>query len=673
MRWIVWLGYLVWGSVVCFAEPVLDFVYPAGGMPGNEFQVEVGGELAPEVTQAVVSGEGVKATLLGPVRTVTYSKKGKAVSSVVPNRYRFKVVVEKAAVPGFRAFRVSTAYRLSDPVGFEIASMPESVEPLTNRAAVNIQTLPSLPVCLNGRVYGAAGDRFRFQAAKGMTLVALTVPDVLPQGGFHPVLSFADAAGKPCDGVTVYNAATAPVAVFEVPQDGLYALDVKSSVKNVGDACVYRVKLGELPLITGFSPAGAKEGESLNVKLAGVNLPQKRVRLFTGGKNSALCLEVLTEGAFALPSLRFDLSADADVAEVEPNDAAANAQEIAFPSVVNGALDQPGGRDVFRFSGQAGGVAYVDVCAAAIGSRLKPVVTVRDGVGKVVAQGAFNTNHTERAALESRDPSLAVTLKETGPYEVSLSDAEGRAGEDLFYRLRVGPPQPDFKVWMTPASLNIPADGSMPVTVYLQRLHGFEGEVTVALDFPPLSIACEGGVIPAGKDSCVMTVSTDGVRFPRTVFGLSLTAAAQIEGRQVKRMAVPVRFTVQPGIVTAQAFAEVSARASAGLRALRLNVPPKTPVAVPLNAPVRLMVLSPNLANNLGGLYEPIVVCPPHGFTVQGTQRTNKQERAVILLKADPKVMRAGDAGQLILGCVQKGDASRKVMAVTQSVPFVVK
>jgi len=673
MRWKLLLGGMVWGAAVCFAEPFLNFVYPAGGVPGSEFEVEVGGELGTDVTQAVISGAGVKATLLGPVRTVTYSKKGKAVPSVMPNRLRFKVVIEKDAPSGFRAFRVSTAYRLSDPVGFEIAAMPECVEPTTNRAAANTQTLSALPVCLNGRVHGRTGDRYRFQAVKGTTLVAFTEQGALPHGGFHPVLAFTDADGKVCGEVNVYNEETAPVVVFEVPCDGVYALEVTSSLKLTGDACVYRVKLGELPLVTGFSPSGAKEGESLNVKLSGVNLPQKRVRLFTGGKNSALCLEALTDGVFALPSLRFDLSADPDVAEAEPNNASPDAQPLDFPSVLNGVLNQEGGRDLFRFSGPLGSIAYVDVHAASLGSRLKPVVTVRDSLGKVVAKQAFNTNNTDRAALQSRDPSVAVKVTDAGAYEVEVSDADGQAGENHFYRLRVGPPLPDFKVWMTPASLNIPADGSMLVTIYLQRLHGFEGEVNVALDFPPLSIACEGGVIPVGKDACLMTVSTDSARFPRTVFDLSLTATAEIGGRLVKRTATPVRFDERQGIVTARTFAEVSARANAGLRALHLNVAPKTKVAISLKEPVRLMVLSPTLATYLGGLYEPIVIYPERGFTVQGVQRTNKQERAAVLLKADPKVMRAGDTGHLILGCVQKGDVSRTVMTVTQSVPFWVK
>ena len=690
MRRIALMGCLIWGCAVYAAGPVLDFVYPAGGLPGGEFEIEVGGTALSDIVQAVFSGTGVKATLLGPVRTVTYSKKGRAIMTVVPNRFRFKVVAEKEAVKGLRAFRVASAYRLSEPVGFDIADMPELVEPLTNHAAASECAVDELPVCLNGRIHGTVGDRYRFYATKGATLVAFTASGALPKGEFRPILTFMDPAGKPCDGVTVYDAASAPVAVFEVPQDGLYTLEVASSSGMVGDSCVYRVKFGELPLVTGFSPPGAKEGESLNVRLAGYNLPQKRVRLFTGGKNSALCQEALTEGAFALPALRFEVSEEADEAEKEPNDTPETAQALELPYVVSGALAAEGGRDLYRFSGKKGDELYVDVRAQALGSLLKPRVTVRNGRGDVVAGGVFDTNATLRAAVCGRDPSVPLTLPEEGAYEVEVADLEGRSGDGLFYRLRIGPPRPDFLLWMTPSSLDIPSDGSALVTLYLNRIHGFRDGVRVGLDFPPLSIACEGGVIPADATSVKMTVSTEGVRYPRTVFGLTLTGSAQIAGREVRRMAVPISFDRgSGGLLERSAYGELAAKVGAGVRALRVDplgkggvpIDPRipmpvafsAPVQVDLKEPVRLNVLSATMATHLGGLYVPTVIWPSRGFMVTGVQPTNKQERAGILLKADASVMKPGETGYFILGCYTKGDTNRTVTAVTQSVPFVVQ
>jgi len=670
------------------ADLELDYVYPAGGRPDSEFEVEVGGVMS-DIAHAVFSGEGVKATLLGAPKEVTYTKKGKPLMALAPNRYRFMVTVEKDAKPGIRTFRVGTAYRLSEPLRFEISEMAERSEALTNRAVASEVVLGELPVCLNGRTHGDGSDRYRFHAAKGKTLVAFTEGQVLPRGGFRPVLSFVDAAGKPCEGISVYDAATAPVAVFEVPQDGSYALNVSSASGKGWNGAAYRIKLGELPLITGFFPMGAKAGESLNVHVSGCNLAQKRVRLFTGGKNSELCLETLVGDALILPALRFDLSEEADAAEKEPNDTVETAQALELPCVVNGELDTQGGRDLYRFSGKKGESLYVDVRAEALGSPLKPRVTVRNARGETVASGCFDTNSTVRAAVCGRDPSVPLTLAEEGPYEVEVSDLEGRSGEAFAYRLRVGPPQPDYQLWMTPASLNIPSDGSTVVTLHLSRMHGFDGEVRVGLDFPPLSIACEGGLIPAGATTGKMTVSTEGLRYPRTVFGLSLTGSAQIGGREVKRLALPMDLCQDSaGRLSRRAFSEVSAKVGYGARALRVDQVVKTevpdiripmpvafkqPVPVGMKEPVRLTVLSATLATYLGGLYVPTVVWPTQGFSVTGVQPTNKQERAGVLLKADASVMKAGQTGYFILGCYIKGDTNKTVTAVTQSVPFVVR
>ena len=547
MRWQMLVGGMIGCMVWCsFGAPTLEYVYPAGVARGSECEIEIGGSSLANVNQAVASGEGVKLTFLGPVRTETLNKKGRPVSTVVPNRLRFRVVVDKDAALGVRALCASAPYRLSEPVGFEIqAELPEVSEPTTNRTEAGEYTLSSFPVCVNGRVAHEAADRYRFEARQGMVIVAVTQPETLPPTGFLPSLTFCDATGKPCEGVSVYAADRAPVAVFEVPQDGTYTLAVSSAVPTrSGDDCVYRIRVGELPLITSFTPVRAAEGESLNVRLEGVNLPRKRVRLFTGGKNSALCLQTITEGACVVPGLQFAL------------------------------------------------------------------------------------------------------------------DAESAA--------------PDFRVTMTPASLNIPADGSTLVKLHVQRINGFAGEVRVALDFPPLSIASEGGVIPADATEGVLTVSTDGVRFPRVVFGLALTATAEVGGQTVKRAVLPVRRYRVADAEHEQVFAEPMARSNAGLNPLRINIAPKKPLVVPSAEALRLTLFSSSLATHLGGLYEPVVIYPPRGFTVEGVQRTNKQERAAVLLKCDPAVLKPGATGVLVLGCIKQDDAKRKPLAVTQCVPFVI-
>lgn len=671
------------------ADLDLFSVFPAGGRVDSEFEVVAGGALS-DLTHAVVSGEGVKATLVGAVREVTRNKRGKPVLSVVPNRFRFKVTVDKDAAPGIRTFRVGTAYRLSEPLRFEVDARPEFVVSPTNRSPVALGALPEGPVCLNGVARAAVTNSFRFEAKKGACWVAFVESQVLPRGARRLALDVADGDGRRCGSLSFYGDPRAPVAVFEAPDDGVYALRVSAFPSAESKPSVYRIKFGELPLVTGFSPMGAKAGESLNVRLAGYNLAQKRVRLFTGGKDGALCLDALVGDACVLPGLRFDLSEEDDVDEHEPDDSAEAAQALEGACVVNGASDAAGDRDYFRFDGRKGETVAVDVRAQALGSAMKPCLTVRDPHGAVAASAVYDALDSMRAALCGRDPLLMLTPVEDGPYVIEVKDAGGCGGDGFGYRLRVGPPLPDYRLWMTPASLNIPSDGSALVTLHLERLHGFEGDVRVGLDFPPLSISSEGGLIPAGATTAKMTVSTEGARYPRTAFGLSLTGWAQIGEREVRRPAVPVVFgTDAEGRTDCTACADLSAKVGYGARALRVDVLGKggvpvdpripmpvvfkEPVPVSAKEPVRLTVLSATLATHLGGLYVPTVVWPPQGFSVVGVQPTNKQARAGVLLRANPTVTKPGQTGYVILGCVQRGETDKTPIAVTQSVPYVVR
>ncbi|MDD2454732.1 MAG: hypothetical protein PHE10_00200 [Kiritimatiellae bacterium] len=265
------------------AEYSLRAVYPAGGRVGSEIEIEVCGNKLDGPYQAVVSGSGVKATFIGKKLVKKTDKKGRPVTVPVPGSFRFRVVIEKDAQPGVRMFRLAYARELSEPLGFDVADLPELRAASKKGAAVERCRVSDMPLYLNGRVRAAEGDRYAFTAAKGAVLVAKAVAGVLPFNGFVPALTFCDANGKPCGEVKRYGVADAPVSVFEVPQDGEYELRITAAEGDPGAASVYRVKMGELPLITSFDPVSAIKGESLNVRLSGHNLPRQRVRLFTGG------------------------------------------------------------------------------------------------------------------------------------------------------------------------------------------------------------------------------------------------------------------------------------------------------------------------------------------------------------------------------------------------------
>jgi hypothetical protein len=117
------------------------------------------------------------------------------------------------------------------------------------------------------------------------------------------------------------------------------------------------------------------------------------------------------------------------VAEKEPNDSFAEAQELALPAVVAGTVGRERDVDVFKFAGKAGERVRVEVHAARLGSPLDAFVTIYDAARRIVAS-CDDVNG-------SPDPELTVTLPRDGTYYVGLIDAHDGGGPMFPYRLRV--------------------------------------------------------------------------------------------------------------------------------------------------------------------------------------------------------------------------------------------
>ena len=64
--------------------------------------------------------------------------------------------------------------------------------------------------------------------------------------------------------------------------------------------------------------------------------------------------------------------------EQKPNDSPQQAQRITLPVIVNGRIDRPGDRDVFRFEGRAGQEIVAEVYARRLDSPLDSVLQLTD-------------------------------------------------------------------------------------------------------------------------------------------------------------------------------------------------------------------------------------------------------------------------------------------------------
>jgi len=222
--------------------PTIGYVYPAGGRQGTKFEVALAGRFLDGVSDVIVSGEGVQATLIEHVKPLNGKqinlirdrlkelqekvkpiKKGKSKGEASDkgeiagepeaeidletlekemaeikeklanpkNRNRgnpqlaedvtLRVVLAPDAEPGEREVRLKTALGLSNPVTFHVGQLPEYSEKEPKNKTEDTEVLSQIPLVINGQIMPGDVDRFRLKLSKGTRLVmAATARELTP-------------------------------------------------------------------------------------------------------------------------------------------------------------------------------------------------------------------------------------------------------------------------------------------------------------------------------------------------------------------------------------------------------------------------------------------------------------------------------------------------------------
>lgn len=588
--------------------PHIGYVYPAGGQQGTVVRVTVGGQFLAGCDGAYVSGEGIQASVVRYVRPLNdnelryaraflrdlvkrrwgptavgaaakpaddaemlpdhpwlygldrlspaelsllrarLSDDKKQPNAQIAEQVQVEVTIDAGTSPGDRELRLATAGGLSNPVCFQVGSLPELREGDATGGDSSYVPAADLPVVLNGQVMPGEVDRFRINARKGQQLVLRAqarhlVPylaDAVP-GWFQAVLALYDPDGKRVGFADDFGSDPDPVLRYEVERDGAYTVEIRDSIYRGREDFVYRIAAGELPFVTRVFPLGGREGETVTATLGGWNLPVAEIVLDTRpGERSVRQARI--EG---IPTpVFYEANSLPEGTEREPNDRAGQAQGVSLPVIVNGRIGNPGDVDSFSFEGRAGGEIVAEVFARRLGSPLDSALRLVGPSGDVVAA---NDDHDDPAAAllaHQADAYLKATLPADGVYRVDVRDAQRQGSEAHGYRLHLRPPQPDFELRVTPSSINMPGRRSARVTVHALRRDGFAGEIALALKDAPAGFTLGGGKIPAEKDSAQVTVSASrDAGFG--LFPVQIQGVAEIGDEMVTRTAIAAEDMMQ--------------------------------------------------------------------------------------------------------------------------------
>jgi hypothetical protein len=708
--------------------PHIGYVYPAGGRQGASLEVVLGGQFLDGVARAIVSGAGVEATVAEYTKPITPGQANKlkerlaelqkkdrtaeVLKEIAEIRKKLATFVRRPpnpaiaetvtlnvrispdAEPGQRELRLRTSAGLTNPLAFCIGQLPEVsekpakglppmgegkkakyrkfFEPSSPAGPVEI----TLPATLNGQILPGEVDRYRFHATKGLRLVAVvSARDLIPYladavpGWFQAALTLYDARGNELAYVDDYRFHPDPVLLFEIPAEGEYILEIRDAIYRGREDFVYRIAVGELPFVTGVFPLGGRAGTKTEIELVGWNLPESSLIFDARRKQPGVyALAVRREGLLS-NVVSFQVDALPESLEQEPNSQRAAAQEVPFPIIVNGRIDEPGDWDLFRFEGRAGQEIVAEVRARRLGSPLDSILRLTDANGKQVA---INDDHEDKGVgllTHHADSWLRAKLPAAGTYFLHLGDTQDHGGPEYAYRLRISSPRPDFELRVVPSSVNARPGATLPITVHAVRRDGFSDEIALELKDAPRGFALSGNRIPAGEDQVRLTLSVppSGSQEP---LPLHVEGRATIGGRVVARMAVPADDLMQAfayrHLVPASDL-EVSVEGRSFLRSpIRILSP--TPIKIPAGGTARIRIGLPAAS------FERLqfeLSDPPEGISVK--QVVSSSLGTEIVVQSDPTKVKPGLKGNLIVAAYAKsvgGKTKKPQAAVRRPAPL---
>jgi hypothetical protein len=517
------------------------------------------------------------------------------------------------------------------PVDELILARAARFRPPDNRPTgpVNI----ALPSIVNGQIMSGTVDKYRFQATKGLHLVISAaarqlipyISDAVP-GWFQATLALYDAKGKEVGYASHYTFHQDPVLYYEVPEEGEYTLEVKDSIYRGREDFVYRITLGELPFVTGIFPLGGKAGAKTRVELTGWNLPKTKLTM-------------------PPPSVPFVRDTLPESMEKEPNHTPRHAHKVKLPIVVNGRIQQPGDTDVFRFDGRAGEEIVAEVLARRLDSPLDSILKLTDASGKELAMNDDTEDKSSGMLTHHADSQLRVKLPAGGTYYVHLGDAQRQGGPLFAYRLRISHPRPDYELRVVPASLNVRAGATTPITVHAIRRDGFNGEIELRLKDAPHGFMLSGATIPPGQEKVRLTLTVSAGRMDKPA-RLHLEGYATIGGKEVRRQGVPAEDMMQAFYYHhLLASADWMVRVTGNQRASAAWRPVERRVQVPTGGSAPVQVFVPR--GRFNGSVLMALSEAPEGLAIESVSQTN--DGFHILVSADKSKIQPGVSGNLIV------------------------
>ncbi|MDO5581868.1 MAG: PPC domain-containing protein [Planctomycetia bacterium] len=488
-------------------------------------------------------------------------------SSVSYGSVILEVTIAPDAKPGLRELYMLTQSGITRPVWFWVSNVREVNEIEPNEGTKwpqweqwfkkCIEMEPQeIPFVLNGQIKPGDIDRIPLKLVEGQQLILDMkarslqpfIANAVP-GWFTGLMNLFDPEGKEIKSADSWKFSQDPLMIYRVPKSGTYTLEIRDSIFRGRNDFVYRISIGEFPLVVSHYPLGAPVDSSATINLRGGNLPQKTITPdFKGPVTYDEVREIDMIGDQPLTRPLHYVVETLPIYQ-EPLDSAQREGKqppvkVQIPIVAYGVIAKPNEVDVYEFQGKKGDTIVLDTKAQEIDSNLDTVVELKDASGKLIGTNDDRADWKGPnigTEVHHSDSTLMVKLPADGTYYARIFGSSRRSGPEYYYRLRISPPQPDFIVCMQPCYLRFNGTNSN-ASFRIFRKEGFKEEVTLSIegkeDFFIFSGAGKIAANAAPEEDKAFTIRSKQ-RMKEVLNPLDLVATAKVGDKIIKRRVLP--------------------------------------------------------------------------------------------------------------------------------------
>ncbi len=466
--------------------PKVSKAFPSGGPLGRKTPVTLSGTFPKWPLQVWCNDPGV---------SIAFGAKPGEVS----------VEVASNTEPGIRWFRFYNDHGATALIPWMVGNLDEVNEMEPNDEVTQPQSIASLPTVING-VLEKTGDvdTFAVELKRGESLTAMVQAN---EGFKFPLDAGLQVMGQ-TGAVLAQNLdhyGLDPFLSYQATRDGVYRVRVfgfpetpDSSIQFAGkENYVYRLTLTNGPYLVSAMPLATRESEVTVIRGKGVSFPSNLEKSFgaievANKSNYRMLWFEGIAGIVRLPTVETPLALDAI-----DNDRNAP-QVVSLPVCISGTFEKSKDIDAYRIQVEKDSRWSIRLESRKIGSAADPLLEITDASGVSIA--------TADDAKDQVDPSLEWKCPKTGEYVVSVRDLYGAAGDHFFYRLFIEPEMPRWKLTTPKELIQGTAGEEWKLEVSVQRLAGFDQDLSIELKGLPPESSCDSVVSSSKGDSAKQVV-----------------------------------------------------------------------------------------------------------------------------------------------------------------------